>query len=63
MTTLKVHNIESAPADSKPLLEGSLKAFGMIPGLHGVLAASPQLLKAYQTLNLETVQPKTIPCL
>ncbi|PPK95828.1 MULTISPECIES: carboxymuconolactone decarboxylase family protein [Nonlabens] len=51
MTTLKVHNIESAPEESKPLLEGSQKSFGMIPGLHGVLAASPQLLKAYQQLH------------
>ncbi len=51
MTTLKVHKIESAPEESKPLLEGSLKGFGMIPGLHGVLASSPQILKAYQTLH------------
>ncbi|WP_430427369.1 carboxymuconolactone decarboxylase family protein [Maribacter litoralis] len=51
MTTLKVHDIESAPEGSKPLLENSLKAFGMIPGLHGVLAASPQILEAYQTLH------------
>ncbi|MEO9952974.1 carboxymuconolactone decarboxylase family protein [Nonlabens sp.] len=51
MTTLKVHNIESAPEESKVLLEGSQKSFGMIPGLHGVLAASPQLLKAYQQLH------------
>ena len=51
MTTLKVHSIESAPTDSKPLLQDSLKAYGMVPGLHGVLAASPQLLKAYQTLH------------
>jgi hypothetical protein len=36
MTTLKVHTIESAPEASKPLLEGSQKAYGMIPGLHGV---------------------------
>ncbi|WP_035335695.1 carboxymuconolactone decarboxylase family protein [Dokdonia sp. PRO95] len=51
MTTLKVHNIESAPQESKPLLEGSLKSFGMLPGLHGVLAESPQILKAYQELH------------
>lgn len=51
MTTLKVHNIESAPEESKALLENSQKAYGMIPGLHGVLAASPQLLKAYQQLH------------
>ena len=51
MTTLKVHNIETAPEGSKALLENSQKAFGMIPGLHGVLASSPQLLNAYQTLH------------
>ena len=51
MTTLKIHNIESAPEASKALLEGSQKAYGMIPGLHGVLAGSPGLLNAYQTLH------------
>lgn len=51
MTTLKVHNIESAPENSKPFLENSIKSFGMIPGLHGVLAGSPGLLEAYQMLH------------
>ncbi|CAG2531813.1 alkylhydroperoxidase AhpD family core domain-containing protein [Maribacter dokdonensis] len=51
MTTLKVHNIESAPEGSKSLLENSQKAYGMIPGLHGVLAASPKILEAYQTIH------------
>ncbi|SDW09179.1 carboxymuconolactone decarboxylase family protein [Flavobacterium degerlachei] len=51
MTTLKIHTIESAPEASKALLEGSQKAYGMIPGLHGVLAGSPGLLNAYQTLH------------
>jgi alkylhydroperoxidase family enzyme len=51
MTTLKIHNIETAPEDSKDLLEQSLKSNGMIPGLHGVLAGSPSLLKAYQDLH------------
>ncbi|WP_299779572.1 carboxymuconolactone decarboxylase family protein [uncultured Formosa sp.] len=51
MTTLKIHNIETAPEESKGLLENSQKAFGMIPGLHGVLASSPQTLTAYQTLH------------
>lgn len=51
MTTLKIHDIETAPEASKPLLENSLKSFGMIPGLHGVLASSPQILEAYQTLH------------
>ncbi|WP_159023416.1 carboxymuconolactone decarboxylase family protein [Formosa sp. L2A11] len=51
MTTLQIHNIETAPEESKGLLENSQKAYGMIPGLHGVLAGSPQTLTAYQTLH------------
>ena len=51
MTTLKVHTIESAPEASKPLLEASQKAYGMIPGLHGVLAAAPGILEGYQKLH------------
>ncbi|MBC5840541.1 carboxymuconolactone decarboxylase family protein [Flavobacterium sp. F-380] len=51
MTTLKVHTIESAPEASKPLLEASQKAYGMIPGLHGVLAAAPSILEGYQKLH------------
>ena len=51
MTSLKIHTIESAPEASKPLLEGSQKAFGMIPNLHGILAASPQALEGYQKLH------------
>ena len=51
MTTLKIHNIETAPEGSKVFLEQSLKSNGMIPGLHGVLAGAPGLLEAYQTLH------------
>ncbi|MEO9570975.1 MAG: carboxymuconolactone decarboxylase family protein [Polaribacter sp.] len=51
MTSLKIHNIETAPEGSKALLEKSLKANGMIPGLHGVLANAPELLEAYQTIH------------
>ncbi|MDW5290560.1 carboxymuconolactone decarboxylase family protein [Formosa sp. PL04] len=51
MTTLKIHNIETAPEASKPLLEKSLKGYGMLPGLHGVLAESPETFEAYQTLH------------
>jgi len=51
MTTLNVHNIETAPEGSKALLENSQKAYGMIPSLHGVLAGSPGILEAYQTLH------------
>jgi alkylhydroperoxidase family enzyme len=51
MTNLKLHNVETAPEESKVLLEQSLKEFGYIPNLHGVLAGAPGLLEAYQTLH------------
>ena len=51
MSTLKIHDINSAPEESKALLENSEKAYGMIPNLHGVLAGAPGLLEAYQTLH------------
>lgn len=51
MTTLKVHTIESAPEASEPLLEQSVKSFGMLPGLHAVLASSPKTLEAYKAIH------------
>ena len=42
---------ENAPEASQPLLESSQKAFGMIPNLHGVMAAAPTLLEGYQRLH------------
>lgn len=48
MTTFKLHDKDSAPADSKPLLANSEKAFSMIPNLHAVFAEAPGLLAAYQ---------------
>lgn len=49
--TFKLHTIETAPADSQPLLDNSLKAFGFVPNLHAVMAESPQVLEAYQLLH------------
>lgn len=51
MSTFKIHTLETAPEESKPLLEISKNAFGRIPGLHAVLAESPELFKAYQSLH------------
>jgi alkylhydroperoxidase family enzyme len=51
MTDFPIHDVESAPEESKPLLENSLKGFGMIPGLHGVMAEAPGALEAYQKLH------------
>lgn len=41
MTDFPMHDVESAPEKSKPLLENSLKGFGMILGLHAVMAEAP----------------------
>ncbi|MEO9683330.1 MAG: carboxymuconolactone decarboxylase family protein [Tateyamaria sp.] len=51
MVTTTVHTLESAPEGSKPLLEGSIKAFGRLPSLHAVMATSPALLEAYQQVH------------
>lgn len=49
--TFPSHDMDSAPEASKPLLEASQKAFGRLPGLHKVLAESPQAYEAYQLLH------------
>ena len=49
--TFPSHDLDTAPEASKPLLEKSQKAFGRLPGLHKVLAESPQAYEAYQTLH------------
>ncbi|HBR39134.1 MAG TPA: carboxymuconolactone decarboxylase [Sulfitobacter pontiacus] len=45
------HDLDTAPEASKPLLEQSQKAFGRLPGLHKVLAESPQAYQGYQVLH------------
>ncbi|OCX63782.1 carboxymuconolactone decarboxylase [Thioclava sp. SK-1] len=49
--TFPSHDHDSAPEASKPLLEASQKAFGRLPGLHKVLAESPQAYEGYQLLH------------
>jgi len=51
-----IQTVETAPADSRPLLEDSLKAWKMIPSLHGVMANSPSCLQAYQELHQSFTQ-------
>ncbi|MEH6648649.1 MAG: carboxymuconolactone decarboxylase family protein [Motiliproteus sp.] len=51
MSTFTFHTLETAPEQSKPLLEKSLKGFGMIPGLHSVMAEAPSVLEGYQLLH------------
>lgn len=45
------HDETTAPEASKPLLAASQKAFGRLPGLHKVLAESPQAYEGYQVLH------------
>lgn len=51
MNQFTLHDLDSAPEESKPLLEGSVKSFGMIPNLHAVMAEAPGLLEGYQLLH------------
>ncbi len=51
MSDFKVHDIDSAPQDSRDMLKQSEQDFGMLPNLHGVMAESPQVLEAYKTLH------------
>jgi len=44
------HEVDTAPEESKPLMEASLKGFGMIPNLHKVLAEAPATYEAYNTV-------------
>ena len=66
MTDFTLHTLESAPEASKPLLEDSAKAYGMIPNLHAIMAESPQTLEAYKQLHDHvlnsslTVEEKTV---
>jgi alkylhydroperoxidase family enzyme len=51
MSNFQLYNLENAPEAAKPLLEKSIKGFGMLPNLHAVMAESPALLDAYQQLH------------
>ena len=51
MTEYTLHTAETAPADSKPLLEKSKASYGMVPNLHAVMAEAPSVLEAYQTVG------------
>ena len=44
------HEVDTAPEESKPLMEASLKGLGMIPNLHKVLAEAPATYEAYNTV-------------
>lgn len=51
MSDFRIHDLQSAPEASRPILAASEKAFGFLPNLLGVMAESPALLEAYTTLS------------
>ncbi|AKH21733.1 carboxymuconolactone decarboxylase family protein [Sedimenticola thiotaurini] len=51
MRNFTIHNVDSAPAESQPMLEDALKTTGMIANLHGVMAEAPGLLEGYRHLH------------
>lgn len=50
MTQFNVHTHDSAPEQSKPVLQAVEKAYGFLPNLIGVFAESPAAVEAYTTL-------------
>lgn len=51
MTEFTIHTLDSAPEQSRALLEDSKKSFGRVPGLHAVMAEAPALLDGYKQLH------------
>jgi len=51
MSEFKIHTVETAPAESKAILEGAISQMGVIPNLFGTMAESPNILKAYTQLH------------
>lgn len=51
MAEFTIYDETNAPEGSQVLLAQSKKAFGMIPGLHAVMAEAPGLLEAYKIVH------------
>ena len=41
-----IQTVESAPAGSRPILEGAQQSLGFVPNLYGVFTTSPATLGA-----------------
>jgi uncharacterized peroxidase-related enzyme len=67
MTRFTAHTPQSAPAASRPLLEGIQRAFGFVPNLFGVFAESPAALdgalaifEAFSKSSLSTTEQQLV---
>jgi len=61
MTHFIVHTAQSAPAASRPLLEGLGRSFGFVPNLFAVFAESPAALRGglaiYEAFSTSSLAP------
>ena len=61
MTRFTAHTAESAPAASRPMLEGIKRSFGFVPNLFGVFAESPAALRGglaiYEAFSASSLAP------
>ncbi|MFL5846445.1 MAG: carboxymuconolactone decarboxylase family protein [Solirubrobacteraceae bacterium] len=53
MSRFHIHDDESAPEGSLPIIKGALGASGQLPNFIGVLAGSPAALRAYARFRSE----------
>ena len=53
MSRFHIHDDESAPEGSLPVIKGALSASGQLPNFIGVLAGSPAALRAYARFRSE----------
>ena len=53
MSRFKIHDEETAPAGSTPLLKAALNTAGQLPNFLGVLAGSPAALRGYARFRSE----------
>jgi len=67
MTRFIAHTVESAPAESRPMLEGIRRSFGFVPNLFGVFAESPAALRgalaiyeAFSTSSLTAAEQQLV---
>jgi len=51
MSEFTLYTKDTAAEAAKPLIDNSVKAFGMLPNLHAVMAEAPTLLEGYQVLH------------
>jgi alkylhydroperoxidase family enzyme len=60
---LTIHDLDDAPADSRPVLEGIAADLGLVPNLAATAAASPALLAGFDGLRRAVATTRLDPVL